>query len=161
MNKYKPKTQRNCASCDGLFSPVNGNQKYCSRPCKRKAYQASGGCESTEKQYNLISGNWAKYFSRLCQKSFRRDLLSKHDCIELLEKQNYKCALTGVELTCILQKGVVTKTNASIDRINPKGEYTKDNVQLVCSIINKLRIDMDVNEFVEWCRKVADHAVCK
>jgi len=28
-----------------------------------------------------------------------------------------------------LEKGVVCKTNASIDRIDPKGPYTKDNVK--------------------------------
>jgi hypothetical protein len=79
----------------------------------------------------------------------------------LLETQNGKCALSGVELTCTLQKGVRSKTNASIDRIDPKGPYVIENVQLVCSVINKFRIDTPVDEFVEWCRKVADHALRK
>jgi hypothetical protein len=79
----------------------------------------------------------------------------------LLEEQGYKCALTGVELTCILEKGTVCKTNASIDRIDPKGPYTKDNVQLVCAAINKLRVDMSVDDFINWCKKVSDHALRK
>ena len=87
--------------------------------------------------------------------------MTKHDCVRILEKQNYKCALTGVDLTCLLIKGTITKTNASIDRIDPKGLYTEDNVQLVCAAINKLRIDMEVSEFIEWCEKVANHAVHK
>lgn len=150
---------RNCPVCNTIFTPTNGNQKFCGIPCKRKSYQAKGGVESTERQYQLISGNWEKYFGRLCLKSFRRNLLSKYDCMELLKAQNYKCALSGVEMTCILEKGNVCKTNASIDRIDPKGEYTKDNIQLVCVALNKLRVDMSIEEFKNWCRKVANYAV--
>lgn len=81
--------------------------------------------------------------------------------MELLEKQHGKCALSGVELTCILSKGFVCKTNASIDRIDPKGPYVVGNVQLVCVALNKLRIDMSIDEFINWCKKVADYAIQK
>jgi hypothetical protein len=162
MPKGKPKDMiKLCTNCRVAFTAVNNSQKYCGIPCKRKAYQMSGGVESTERQYELVSGDWGKYFGRLCNRSFRRELLSKHDCVELLNRQNYKCALTGVGLTCVLVKGNICKTNASIDRINPKGEYTKNNVQLVCSAVNKLRVDMEINEFIDWCKKVSNHAVCK
>jgi hypothetical protein len=81
--------------------------------------------------------------------------------MELLEKQEYKCALSGEVLTCNLEVGTRTKTNASLDRIQAGGEYTIDNVQFVCAVINQLRMNMSVEEFVEWCRKVVDHAVQK
>lgn len=64
-------------------------------------------------------------------------------------------------MTCKLEKGVICRTNASIDRIKPKGEYTLDNIQLVCVALNKLRLDTPLDEFIEWCRKVADYAVRK
>jgi len=150
-----------CSNCGNSFVQTNNSHKYCTKFCKRKTYQSDGGVESTERQYKLISGNWEKYFNRLCQKSFRRELLTKQDCMDLLWQQNYKCAFTGVELTCTLVKGSICRTNASIDRINPKGEYTKDNIQLVCAAVNKLRIDMDVDEYINWCRKVSDYALCK
>lgn len=151
---------RACSVCGSVFAKTGFSQKYCSKACKREQYKVDGP-ETTERQYALISGNWEKYFSRLCQRSFRRELLSKHDCVMLLEQQKGRCALTGIELTCRLEKGVVCKTNASIDRIDPKGPYTKENVQLVCAAINKLRIDMSIDEFIGWCRKVANHAVCE
>lgn len=156
----EPKTVP-CIVCGVTFVQAHHSHKYCSIACKRKVYQAKGGSESTERQYVLISGNWEKYFGRLCTRAFRRDSLGKHDCIALLEAQEYRCALTGVELTCVLEKGTVCKTNASIDRINPKGPYIKDNVQLVCAAINKLRIDMSVDEFIDWCNKVSEYAVRK
>ena len=149
-----------CPICGNVFLQAHHSHKYCSIPCKRKEYREHGA-ETTERQYALISGNWEKYFGRLCTRSFRRDLLSKHDCIALLKTQKYKCALTGVELTCILEKGTVCKTNASIDRIDPKGKYTKDNIQLVCATINKLRVDMSVDEFINWCKKVSEYAIYK
>ena len=151
---------RVCQTCKVSFPSKSGSHKFCSKACRRTHAQMFG-CERTEAQYKLISGNWEKYFARLCTRAFRRDLLTKQDCLTLLEKQRYKCALTGVELTCLLEKGVVHKTNASIDRIDPKGPYTVENVQLVCAVLNKLRIDTPLDEFIEWCRKVADYAVQK
>ncbi len=158
--KWGPGKLKSCATCTTPFEPKSGTQKYCCTACKRKAYQIEGP-ESTERQYALISGNWERYFGRLCTRAFRRDLLTKHDCVDILKAQSYCCALTGVELTCRLEKGVVCKTNASIDRIDPKGPYTKDNVHLVCAAVNKFRIDLPLNEFVDWCKKVAHHAVRK
>lgn len=152
---------RICIVCDLEFAPTNGNQKYCSVLCKRTHYRKPGNSESTDAQYESISGNWDRYFARLCVKSFRRDHLSKHDCLELLKKQNGKCALSGVELTCLLVRGFICKTNASIDRIDPKGPYVIENVQLVCVALNKLRIDMSIEEFVSWCRRVSEHALRK
>ena len=160
MPKGKPIGYKKCCTCGVEFKPANNSHKYCTKPCKRKEYRSFGGVESTERQYELISGNWDKYLKRLCNKSNRNNLTAE-TLKELLEKQNYKCALTGSELTCVLVKGNVCKTNASIDRVNPKGEYTKDNIHLVCSAINKLRIDMDINEFIDWCRKVTNYAIQK
>ena len=149
-----------CANCN---QPVPYNKyrkrKYCCIKCKRNYLRLHNGCESTKRQYELISGNWPRYFNRLCARSFSRQGLTKEILIEILEKQNYKCALSGVPLTCNLQKGVICKTNASIDRINPKGEYTIENIQLVCAAINKFRIDLPIDEFIEWCKKVAEHAI--
>lgn len=160
MPKGKPKEARVCPDCGSVFQPTNNAHVYCSRPCKRRRTRAIG-CEPTERQYELISGNWKKYFNRLCSRSFAREELTADMLIELLAQQDGKCALSGAELTCTLQKGVRSKTNASIDRVDPKGRYVIENVQLVCSAINKFRIDTPVDEFVEWCRKVANYAVRK
>lgn len=151
---------KKCCVCDANFAPTNNHQKYCSRPCRRKVYQQTGP-ECTERQYELVSGNWDKYFKRLCVRSRKRSELTAEMLKKLLSKQNGKCALSGVELTCILQKGIVSKTNASIDRIDPKGEYVLENIQLVCAVINKFRIDTPLEEFKEWCRKVTEYAVHK
>lgn len=153
----KPKA---CRTCGTSFVPLSGTQLSCSIECKRK-WARTYGAETTERQYELISGDWRKYFTRLCARSFGRQGLTAPMLLALLQQQAGECALSGVPLTCILVKGVVTKTNASIDRIDPKGPYSLENIQLVCAILNKFRIDTPLPEFVEWCKRIADHAVCK
>ena len=150
--------QRPCILCGTVFTPNSGAQKFCAIPCKRK-YARSCGSETTSAQYELISGNWTKYFGRLCALKRRQGVITREDCLQILEKQQGLCALSGVPMTCTLVKGQLTKTNASLDRIDPKGSYSRDNVQLVCAVLNKFRVDTPLSEFIGWCRKVADHAV--
>jgi hypothetical protein len=117
--------------------------------------------QATAEQYKTISGRWDRYLSRLCSPKTRRGILTVNDCLQLLEKQDYKCALTGVEMTCILEKGKKTRTNVSIDRIDPKGGYRPENIQLVCTAVNSFRADLSIADFIEWCRKVVSHAIQK
>lgn len=146
--------------CSVVFEPVSGNQKYCSVKC-RAYVERTVGHRSTAAQYRRVSGNWVLYLRRLCHMGNKRKNLSVVLLLETLAKQNFKCALSGEPLTCKLESGTVSKTNASIDRIDAGGPYTAGNIQLVCSIVNNLRVDMTVDEFIDWCRKVADYAVQK
>lgn len=147
---------KECAVCGAEFIPKSGIHKFCSDKCKGKWKYITGEI-TTESQYKNISGNWDRYFARLCCRPHKREALSKEDCKEILERQKGKCALSGVELTCQLEKGKKFKTNASLDRINAGGPYTKDNVQLVCSALNSWRSDTDLNEFIWWCSQVTQH----
>ena len=147
-----------CAVCSNSFIPKSGSHKFCSAQCKNKWKYVSGEV-TTESQYKKISGNWSRYASRLLYFSGRkRDNLSREDILDKLKEQNYKCALSGVDLTCNLEKGNIFKTNASIDRIEAGGPYTKDNIQIVCRALNSWRADLTVDDFIEWCRKVVSYA---
>ena len=152
--KWKPKT---CGVCGTTFTPKSGVHKFCSAPCKGK-WKYITGIASTENQYLKISGNWKRYCSRLLYYGGRkRDHLTAQMLLDKLEAQNYRCALSNVELTCELLNGVLARTNASVDRIVAGGPYTSDNIQMVCKAVNMWRGDLPVDEFVEWCRKVAAH----
>lgn len=146
--------EKACAVCETLFKPKSGVHKFCSPQCKGKSPYILGK-NSTEIQYQSISGNWSKYFSRLVNQKDRQ-ALSSEMLLEVLEEQEGRCALSGAPLTCILKKGTVCKTNASIDQIIPSGGYTRDNIQLVCRALNSWRGDTNLDEFVDWCKKVAD-----
>lgn len=143
-----------CAVCQTLFTPRSGIHKFCSVSCKGK-WKYITGEQSTENQYKNISGNWKRYVSRLLYYGGRkRDQLTAETILRILDKQNYKCALSGVDLTCNLEKGTRCFTNASIDRIIAGGPYTKDNIQLVCRALNSWRSNVPIEEFVSWCKKV-------
>lgn len=108
-----------------------------------------------KRQYLRISGNWVKFFARLISFHQRqRDGLTKEDLLAILEKQHGRCALSGIELTCLLGEGKL-KTNASVDRIDAGGPYVKENIQLVCSALNKFREATGNQEFIWWCKQVA------
>ena len=148
---------RDCAVCSGTFEPKSTRHKFCSATCKGK-WKYVSNTVTTESQYELISGNWVRYTSRLLYCAGRkRDGLKRTDILEKLEEQNYKCALSGIPLTCELRVGVKCPTNASIDRIEAGGPYTKDNIQMVCTSLNKWRSDTSITDFVDMCRAVVNH----
>lgn len=111
---------------------------------------------SVSKQYERISGNWYRYFSRLLLHG-RKGKITRDDLLALLEKQNGLCALSGIPLTCQLEVGKRFKTNASIDRIKAGEDYSPDNIQLVCAALNGFRTDTTLEEFVWFCEKVTEH----
>lgn len=152
LNSFK---EKECLVCFTKFKPRSGVHKFCSDGCKGK-WKYINGTMTTESQYQYISGNWDRYFARLCCRSRKRSELTIKELKEILISQDYKCALSGVELTCKLEKGIKFKTNASIDRIDAGGPYIKQNIQLVCSALNSWRSDTELNEFIWWCKKVTE-----
>lgn len=148
---WKPK---NCAVCGTVFTPRSGVHKFCSESCKGK-WKYITGVTTTESQYKLISGNWRKYYLRLLQRKGRKeDGLTVDQLLQLHDTQNGLCALSGLPLTCDLEKGTTCYTNSSIDRIEAGGAYTVDNIQLVCRHVNSWRGIMPVDVFVSVCRAV-------
>lgn len=78
--------------------------------------------------------------------------LTIQDFQELLEKQKFKCALSGVDLYI---KGYKDK-NASLDRINSKIGYTKENCQWILKDINKMKNDLDQELFLHLCSLIVN-----
>lgn len=67
----------------------------------------------------------------------------------MLEMQQYKCALTGWDLT--------PKT-ATVDHIHPlsqDGTHTIDNVHIVHTMANRAKGTLSLEQFVQLCRAVA------
>lgn len=149
--RIKKVYEKTCPNCLSSFIGIS-KQRFCSESCKGEYKYVEKGA-TTEKQYAYISGHWDRYFNRLLNKTNRKDLTVKQ-LLTLLEEQNGLCALSGAPLTCVLVKGTKIKTNASIDRIQAGGDYSIDNVQLVCSALNSWRADTDLQEFIWWCKQV-------
>ena len=116
------------------------------------------GRQWREKQRQAIHGNFELYFKRLVK---RVKTVSVEDCLDLYEKQKGLCAISGVPLTCIVgDLGEHPPTNASLDRIQHGangGTYTKDNLRLVCAIVNYMRLNQSDEELLWWSQQITNN----
>lgn len=87
----------------------------------------------------------------------------------LLEKQNFKCALSGVNIHLLEDGDSVTKVEngnrnldyskwtASLDRIDSTKGYVEGNLQWVHRDINKIKMDLPQDYFIELCKSIVNH----
>ena len=78
---------------------------------------------------------------------------------ELWEKQDGKCALTGRTMTYLAGNKRETNRNpdnVSLDRIDSKKSYLKDNIQLVTCWAQFLKVDLPEGEFVNYLLEAAE-----
>ena len=71
---------------------------------------------------------------------------------QLIENQEFRCAMTGIELC---------PDDANLDHVVPiaaGGEHVMGNVQVVHKVINQMKSTLPKNDFINWCRKIVDHA---
>jgi hypothetical protein len=73
---------------------------------------------------------------------------------DLYLDQKGMCALTGQPIT--LARGKENYT-ASLDRKDPEGDYTIDNVQWVHKDLNRMKWTMDQATFIQTCKQVIEH----
>ncbi len=123
-------------------------QTYC-RKCLR-IYSATWA--------STFDGYMTKIYINLRKNADKRKIdvnINKDDIITLYHQQNGVCALTGQKMTHRCNpdatRGNRYLTNISVDRINSQKAYEKDNIQLVCSIINTIKWDLPHDEFIWYC----------
>lgn len=69
--------------------------------------------------------------------------------------QDRRCALSGVPITFSRQYTLAKATHtASLDRINNDQGYVERNIRWVHKIVNGMRMNMDDESFLFWCRKI-------
>jgi len=82
--------------------------------------------------------------------------ITMDDLADLMEAQNYRCALTGWGIVFPeLRPG--TPHQASIDRIDSAGDYTRDNIQLLDYRINMMKQSYSQADFIAACHAIARH----
>lgn len=100
----------------------------------------------TRRKYASLKSYFNSVKSGASKRGLEFDITLK-DVENLLEKQKNKCILSGVEIDI--------KINASLDRIDSKKGYIKDNVQWVEKRINFMKHSMKEDEFIYLCKCVA------
>lgn len=145
--------------CGAIFttpkiSIVSGKQKSCTA-CKNptgKLNQNWKGVGGIPKTYinNIQRGN---------AKKGRVVNLNWEYMWELLIKQDFKCAISGVPIGFAGGSRSKQRRNwtASVDRIDSALGYTNDNVQWVHKHINKMKQDFTQEQFVQFCICVSEY----
>lgn len=166
-NTYERTTQDVvCCSCnlkksaDSFHSYVhskNGLQSIC-KDCqhiKQRKYYETGGVEVFIK----------KIYRHLKRNANSRNIPVEVDSdylIELYNKQQGKCALTGLNMThesyASHDNRIKNIHNISPDRINSNIGYIKGNIQLVCSIINTMKWDLELKDFIHFCNLISERS---
>jgi hypothetical protein len=72
---------------------------------------------------------------------------------QIWNKQEGKCALSQINMTYLSNKGRIL-TNLSIDRIDSKKGYIKDNIQFVCISVNQMKSDLTLDELYFFCESI-------
>lgn len=125
------------------------------------SYTLSCGCILKELHWKGIGELSGTYWHKIERGAKSRNIkfsITKEYIWELFLKQDRKCALTGEEIVLVKDYTKNRKLHtASLDRINPKYGYIKDNVWWVHRDINILKNNWENKEFIEMCCKVADY----
>lgn len=72
---------------------------------------------------------------------------------KLFLKQERKCALTGVDI--YFGRTNTKETTASLDRIDSTKGYIVGNVHWTHKTVNIIKMDLELSEFISWCKLIA------
>jgi hypothetical protein len=133
-----------------LASTLRTGRSTCCKTCGNdKHYKGVGNLSST-------------FFSRILEGARVRNIevsVTKEQILELLEKQDYKCALSGLPLTLSKtfskdRTNQASSTTASLDRIDSSKGYVLGNVQWVHKDVNIMKNKFDNQYFINMCKNI-------
>ena len=104
---------------------------------------------------------FTKLMSSIRGAAFTRGIavfIDKDDILGLYLEQDGKCSLSGITMT--LEDGtnqVGNRVRPSVDRVDSNGNYTPDNIQLICNALNIMKGTLNQTDFLRWCRRVTEY----
>lgn len=115
--------------------------------CLQHLKGASNSCWSG---YGDISGaKWSNIKNGAKDRKINFDIKIEY-AWQLFLSQNKKCVFTGIELN-------FNEPTASLDRIDSLVGYIEGNIQWVHKDINKMKWNLSDQEFILWCKIIADY----
>ena len=150
-----------------------GNNNFYVNPANLKI-RSTTSCGCMREQYAKITGKLNtnfkgyegicnKFWTRINKNARKRNLVvtcTLKDIWELYLKQDKKCAVTGIPIK-FGRTDKPIETTASLDRIDSKLGYIKNNIQLVHKDVNIMKNSFSVDYFVNLCRMVVKNELYK
>lgn len=99
------------------------------------------------------------YYLQLKNAANRRKIsfmISMEDMWNQYQKQEGRCALTGLNLTLTNSNHLRDQT-ASLDRINSSKSYTADNIQWAHKHANKMKMDLQEEDFFRIIKQIYEY----
>ena len=145
-----------------------------SRVCKRCRIEKSVEeyrdnrhlCKACERKRSKVLWSTPEGFFRYVLRSSQTNANSRglshdlkvDDIRELYTEQEGRCAVTKLPLTTEIADRVDGRrdTNLSLDRIDPLQGYTKENVVLVCQVVNLMRQQLSYGDLRFWCELIIE-----
>ena len=134
-----------------------GKEKYIFAGSIASGRTKSCGCDL--KKPGELNNQWSGYkelsgtkWGTIRRNAEKRNLnfeISIKDAYDLLLSQNNLCKLSGIEIS--LKDGT-----ASLDRIDSSRGYTIDNLQWTHIIINKMKSDLNQDDFIKMCNLISE-----
>ena len=150
---YKP-----CSECGKMQSYLRKNyateslrlDKTCKKCSNRKTENSHRGW------YRNIRISWFNRYKTQAQIRNYEFTITIDHVADLMEKHNFKCALSKLDIS-FPEQGTVNdgSMRASIDRIDSSKGYTPDNIQIITKKINMMKQQYSQEEFIEMCKLVA------
>jgi len=152
---HKVKPAKDFTACSTRTDGLQNKCKDCCHLVMRQRAQTGGVHGFLKNRLTQSKNNCAR--GRTLEFAITID-----DLIALYEKQKGLCVYSGVKLTHISYgtKGnnkCKYPYNASIDRIDSSKGYIKENIQLVCCIVNFMKWDSSEDVFLKMCKKIVEH----
>lgn len=140
-----------------------GNEKKVQENYLKSGHVQTCGCSRNRRQkdsplykgYKDISMTIWNKIKRSAKKRNHEFNISIKYAWELFEKQNNKCALSGLYIN--FSDNRRENHSASLDRIDSTKGYIKDNVQWVHKDVNIIKQFYSQNYFIFLCSKIADN----
>ena len=138
-----------CKHCGKTFETkpsriVSGHTKSC-------------GCVSIGKRTGskYLSGTWIDRTKRGASVRGYKFDVSLEFLDRLLEKQKFKCKLSGRNLLCGYIK--IEDYTVSLDRIDSSKDYTEDNIQFLHKEVNMAKQSLSQENFIKLCKEISKH----
>ena len=146
-----------CLRCNNISEMLRSNiVRKGNKFCKFCAEQGTG--HINWKGYEEINGALLYEYQYGAKNRGLSFNISIQDMWNLFLRQNHKCALSGIELTFDPNvKWTDKKITASLDRIDSSRGYELDNIQWIHQDLQRIKMNMEQVEFLDWCKKVADY----
>jgi hypothetical protein len=118
--------------------------------------------ESVAKYRNTLTGRLLGLYHSAKMRAKKKNLqftIAQADIEELYFRQEGKCAITNLKMSLITgHKHRANSFVVSLDRINSEVGYIKENIQLVCWQVNRMKDSLTMEELEFWIKTISREA---